>query len=350
MSIRGNNNPRPAYTQVEYEGEQVRSVLEEIGLEIEGETHSQFLLFCPFHDNSENTAFAIGKTNGAYFCFNPSCQARGNLQQLVKRLAGEAKPVNERVEAILSATPPEPYDQSKLDKLHELFLGSRTAQEYMEWRGIGIDTCKLFEIGYNPDMNMIAVPVHSHEGVPVGIVGRTCSKTDKRFKNSQGLPVATEMFNVNRARHGDGTVVILESSFDAIRLKQLGWDAVATLGGSFSAYHQAIINKYFTNVILFTDFDDLIIHEKCSKCGRRCKGHNPGRALAHKIADALPRKNVRWAFYDPKAGLLHPERGGKLLKDAGSMSDKEVRACLVNNISTMDYLMFRQKLDYLRPL
>jgi len=48
----------------------------------------------------------------------------------------------------------------------------------------------------------------------------------------------------------------VESSFDAIRLDQVGFPAVATLGANVSASQIKLLEKYFNNVVLVADNDD----------------------------------------------------------------------------------------------
>jgi DNA primase len=48
----------------------------------------------------------------------------------------------------------------------------------------------------------------------------------------------------------------VESSFDAIRLDQVGFPAVATLGANVSASQTKLLEKYFNNVVLIADNDE----------------------------------------------------------------------------------------------
>jgi DNA primase len=48
----------------------------------------------------------------------------------------------------------------------------------------------------------------------------------------------------------------VESSFDAIRLDQVGFPAVATLGANVSVSQIRLLEKYFNNVVLIADNDE----------------------------------------------------------------------------------------------
>jgi DNA primase len=51
-------------------------------------------------------------------------------------------------------------------------------------------------------------------------------------------------------------VYVVESSFDAIRLDQCGFPAVATLGANVSNIQTDLLQKYFNNVIVIADNDE----------------------------------------------------------------------------------------------
>jgi DNA primase len=63
------------------------------------------------------------------------------------------------------------------------------------------------------------------------------------------------LFNLHRVKTST-TVYVVESSFDAIRLDQVGFPAVATLGANVSASQIKLLAKYFNNVVLVADNDE----------------------------------------------------------------------------------------------
>jgi len=81
-----------------------------------------------------------------------------------------------------------------------------------------------------------------------------------------------------------------------------------------------------------TDFDkkEKHIYKNCRKCKKvglsLCKGHNPGRDLGATIAAGLHRKQILWAAYDDQ--VIYPHDA----KDAGDMTDDEIRQCLRNAV------------------
>jgi len=100
---------------------------------------------------------------------------------------------------------------------------------------------------------MVTVPVHSPDGIAIGFVGRSIEGKD--FKNTPGLPKSKTLFNLHRVKKSD-RVYVVESSFDAIRLDQVGFPAVATLGANVSVSQIRLLEKYFNNVVLIADNDE----------------------------------------------------------------------------------------------
>ena len=100
---------------------------------------------------------------------------------------------------------------------------------------------------------MVTIPVHSPDGITVGFVGRSIEGKD--FKNTPGLPKSKTLFNLHRVKTAD-KVYVVESSFDAIRLDQVGMPAVATLGANVSNSQTELLQKYFNNIIVIADNDE----------------------------------------------------------------------------------------------
>ncbi|NDB60267.1 toprim domain-containing protein [bacterium] len=51
-------------------------------------------------------------------------------------------------------------------------------------------------------------------------------------------------------------VYVVESSFDAIRLDQVGLPAVATLGANVSSKQIGLLQKYFSDIMIIADNDE----------------------------------------------------------------------------------------------
>jgi DNA primase len=339
-----------------YTPNQVEATLGACGVDVEGETTNDFLCYCPFHGNRHSPSFSVSKTNGAYICFNHSCGATGTLIELVKRTTNrnefEARRIilkkasetqqafEDKLKAALSPVVDfVEFPQKTLDRMYEDFwLYNEPVDYMMKERGFTEETLRYFKTGFSLKREIIAVPMHDPKGMPVGVIGRPASKENKFFKNSKGLPTSKTLWNLHRAKRTGDTVIITEASFDAMRVHQAGYEnVVACLGGNFSPYHFDLLDKYFSTIVIMTDFDkkEKHMYTGCRKCKKRgsnlCMGHNPGRDLGATIAAGLHRKKVLWASYDEKEIYPHDA------KDAGDMTDDEIRQCLRNAVSNFTY-------------
>jgi DNA primase len=145
------------------------------------------------------------------------------------------------------------FDSQLIEKLNHNALWSSRAAEYLKGRGINKDSVEKYLIGYSANQDMITVPIHAPDGLCVGFVARSIEGKD--FKNSPGLPRGKTMFNLYRAKRYN-KVFVVESSFDAIRLEQIGAHAVATLGATVNRRQKELLKKYFNSIILVSDNDE----------------------------------------------------------------------------------------------
>jgi DNA primase len=327
MAIRGYNSKQIDTT--EYAPSHIKSILKEIGLNIVGETGNDFLCYCPFHSNRHTSSFSVSQTSGAFICFNPACGETGTLIELIKRTMHkndfqslrliankETEALNnfdEMMEDILSDKPVfQEFSQETLDRLHSDLGSSSIARNYLESRGINIDSMKHFNLGYSSSMNMVVTPVHSPDAIPIGIVGRSIE--GKTFKNSTNLPKSKTLFNIHRAKKIGQQVIVCESNFDAIRIHQAGFpNVVATLGGFLSNEQQSLLNRYFNKIIIMTDADEA------------------GRELGRSISSKLRNKDISWASFGYKE--IYPNKA----KDAGDLTEEEIKACVKNSVSDIEY-------------
>jgi DNA primase len=332
-----------------YSPSQVEGVLEACGIEVVSDTNTHFLAYCPFHGNTDSPAFAVDKHKGLFTCFNPSCMNSGTLEQLVRRTKkfnpfqaarlilkyknAHNTPFAERLaEAMQKEAEFVEFPQSSLDRLAIDFRGSK-GERYMLSRGFDVQTLEYFGLGYSGKRDMVVVPMHDPKGMPVGFVGRAASHDDKRFKNTNNLPKSKTAWNFHRAKRYGDTVIVCESSFDAMRIHQAGYpNVIALLGGHVSNYHLEQIGRHFSTVIIMTDYDKKIYRPNCRLCNyETCSGHRPGRELGRSIARGLPNKKIMWAAYDDTCVYPHGA------KDASDMTDDEIRQCLHNAVSNLQY-------------
>jgi DNA primase len=249
-----------------YTKEQVRRVLAGSGIEVQTELDSDFIIFCPFHNNHRSPAGEINKDSGIFFCF--SCQKTSDLVEFTMFTSGrtyfesvrfikskeqETDLEQEMTRQLHTRQEYVPYDELQVKKLHLQAMDSPRASTYFNGRKINKESMIKFGLGFSANFDMVTVPVHSPDGILLGFVGRSIE--GKEFKNTPGLPKSKTLFNINRVKTAD-QVYVVESSFDAIRLDQVGLAAVATLGANVSSMQIELLQKYFNNIIVIADNDE----------------------------------------------------------------------------------------------
>ncbi len=249
-----------------YTAEQIKRILSGAGITIESEVDSDYIIFCPFHNNSRSPAGEIDKKSGFFFCF--SCQHICDLTEFIMHTSGRsyfeavryikskevAIDIEDEISKQLIVKPDYvQYDQVLIKRLNQQALESPRAMRYYNGRLIQESSVKKFQLGFSEKQDMVTIPVHSPDGMEVGFVGRSIE--GKEFKNTPGLPKSKVLFNLHRVKTSS-KVYVVESSFDAIRLDQAGFPAVATLGANVSNVQTELLQKYFNNIIVIADNDE----------------------------------------------------------------------------------------------
>lgn len=261
MDNRNRRNKNSSYTQ-----EQIKRVLAGSGIDIESEVDSDYIIFCPFHNNSRSPAGEVDKHKGTFFCF--SCHHVSNLVELVIKTSGRTyfeavRFINSKAtESDLTSdinrqlyTKPDyvQFDDVLIKRLNQQALESPRAMRYFSGRSVTEQSVKKFALGFSEKQDMVTIPVQAPDGMSIGFVGRSIE--GKEFKNTPGMPKSKLLFNLHRVKTAD-RVYVVESSFDAIRLDQVGFPAVATLGSNVSNIQIELLKKYFNNIIVIADNDE----------------------------------------------------------------------------------------------
>lgn len=256
---------KQSYTDGLYTSGQIESLLRSCDIKIGGEIDTHFLIFCPFHYNVNTPACEVDKSNGMFICF--SCGETGSIIDMIMRTTNRnyfeaMRMINSRKDVVdierevdqaieASSDLPE-FDMDLIRKLHASLMNSDRAKEYFANRNITQESAVTFMLGYSEKQDMVVVPVFSVENICLGFVARSIE--GKSFKNSTGLPKSKTLFNINNVKRQK--VVVVESSFDVIRLSQLNIPAVATLGATVSKSQISLLQTYASSIIVCPDNDD----------------------------------------------------------------------------------------------
>jgi DNA primase len=249
-----------------YTSDQIKKVLIGAGLTIEKEIDSDYIIFCPFHANNRTPAGEVDKITGKFFCF--SCHHVADLIEVVmhttarsyfeaaryiKSKEGLSSIIGDVEKKLISIPEYVQYDQVIIKRLNQQALESPRAMRYYSGRLITEASVKKFQLGYSEKQDMVTIPIAAPDGMEVGFVGRSIEGKD--FKNTPGLPKSKILFNLHRVKTSN-RVYVVESSFDAIRLDQVGIPAVATLGAMVSTKQIELLRKYFNSVFVIADNDE----------------------------------------------------------------------------------------------
>ena len=249
-----------------YTADQVRRVLIGAGVDIEAEYGTDYIVFCPYHNNNRTPAGEVSKDHGMFFCFG--CQTTRTLIEFVMHVSNrtyfesiryiKSKEQETSIEdsinrALINKPEFVQYDELLIKRLNNQAIDSPRAIRYFEGRKITKDSIIKFGLGYSEKQDSVTIPVHSPDGMCIGFVARTVE--GKEFKNTPGLPKSKILFNLHRVKQSS-KIYVVESSFDAIRIDQVGLPAVATLGANVSTSQIELLKKYFNDIYIVSDNDD----------------------------------------------------------------------------------------------
>ena len=287
-----------------YTTQQIHRVLTGAGIDIEAEYGTDYIIFCPYHNNNRTPAGEVSKESGLFFCFG--CQTTRSLIELIMHMTSrtyfetvrfiKSKETETDIEAVINKALHQipdfvQYDELLIKRLNKQALDSPRAMTYFEGRRLTRDSVVKFDLGYSEKQDSVVIPMQSPDGMSIGFVARTIE--GKEFKNTPGLPKSKILFNLHRVK-ASKIVYVVESSFDAIRLDQVGFPAVATLGANVSSSQIELLKRYFTGIILVADNDDA------------------GSIMAERLTEKM--RNL--------VTIIRPD---KKYKDIGDMTDDEIR-------------------------
>ncbi|QKF82720.1 DNA primase [Halarcobacter ebronensis] len=266
---------------------------------------ANFKACCPFH-GEDTPSFVVSPQKQIYHCFG--CGVGGDAIKFVMEYEKLSYP--ETLEKLASMynvnlnyenTNQKKQDFKILEEVNKyyqkLFVGNKTAKDYIISRGISEFSIEKFEIGYAPAshdtinflksnfynlaeakelgiidtgqnglysrfIERITFPIYSISGKIVGFGGRTITGHNAKYVNSP----QTKVFNKSRLLYGyniakeniykRNRIIVTEGYLDVIMLHQAGFtSAVATLGTALTKEHLPLLRRGEPRVIVAYDGD-----------------------------------------------------------------------------------------------
>lgn len=282
---------------------------------------------CPFHQE-KTPSFSVNPAKGFYKCFG--CDKGGNAYTFLMEIEGLSFPEAIKRVAEISGVPlPEPIDDDNFQKnkkrreekkkiadevielnqyalefweahLQEDNPHSKEAREYLENRGISLETQKKFRIGFAPEswdsvLNLlkdkgaseklieasglvsvneeknlvydrfrgrIMFPVLDLSGNPIAFGARILSKGEPKYLNSPETPAYTKgdqlygLFQNKEEIRKKKFVILVEGYLDLIALYQFGvQNTAASLGTAFTENQAKLLGRFAKRVVVNYDGD-----------------------------------------------------------------------------------------------
>jgi len=207
--------------------------------------------------------FACGESGGSVKKLCRRLQSLGMLippeiLRLVEQHEGEALRVSslETKYRTLDQFAPVAVEPDEVLSEEELAPFSGRVPRYVLDRGITLESCKLWDLGYHKEEGKVVIPVRrSADKALVGVMTRTI------FENQRPKYLPMIPFKKSRYLYGEhlasvaDQMLVVEGFFDAIWLRQCGFDAVAVMGAEVSAIQAEKLLSMKKPIVLALDWD-----------------------------------------------------------------------------------------------
>lgn len=261
---------------------------------------------CPFH-HEDTPSFSVNEEKQIYKCFG--CGQGGNVIGFVKEVehisfAEAVRHLADRCGIQIPEAQLSPAEQQRMQErqsllaIHKLaaelyqeeLARSRSAQAYLEKRGVDLDTARRFGLGAAPEEDWqllhhalhaagyserlqilsglvtrsgknqrcydkfhgrLLFPIRDVRGAVVAFGGRAIGEAQPKYLNSQTTPIynkSQHLYGLDLAGEEirrSGQVVLMEGYLDVITAHQYGVkNAVATLGTAFTGEQARLLHRY----------------------------------------------------------------------------------------------------------
>lgn len=231
--------------------------LDEFGLSYEVSGDDWYLFLCPFHEDSNPSAF-INRESHIFHC--KTCGAKGDVYYLLAQVTGSTR---DAVIALVSGKKPLPQD--RVFKQHgALMKQAKVLAIIHEDKGLTDETVIKYQLGWNKDR--VSIPIFDKDRVLVNI--RRWKPRAKKFKviNERGFG-GRRLYPIEAME--EDVVLVIEGETKALLLRQMGFNAISPTGGAGTWAKEW--NQLFRGKTVYVVYDI----------------DSAGRAGAQRIASAL---------------------------------------------------------------
>lgn len=144
-----------------------------------------------------------------------------------------------------------PFSEKELDKfrgkLHPYILG----------RGVTLDVCRTWGVGWDEDDQRLIFPVRRLGGALVGIVGRVVVPNRRpKYKNYLNFPKSAYLYGEHFLDRDYDKVILVEGLLDVLRMQMFGFrNVMATLGIHLSSEQKKKVLGFGKPIYLMWDWD-----------------------------------------------------------------------------------------------
>jgi DNA primase len=207
------------------------------------------LCMCPWHDDKGKPNLYINAVDGPYLCH--ACGAKGHLRHVLEHLpAPSTSDLREKM-AALKDTELEPgriYSEDWLTRFD-------FPHAYWDSRGFTPEMIAKFQLGFDPVMDRVTIPLRTVDGRLLGVVQRVLTDEKPKYRYPRGFPIGKHLFGQWLA-HGRRKVALVEGSLDAIACWDARVPALALLGSRLTeSQAQVLVRLGVHTVAIFTDND-----------------------------------------------------------------------------------------------
>lgn len=237
------------------------------------------LINCPVHGES-NPSCGVSYDKQIFHCF--SCGASGDFAWLlfkslpdefksykdarkflqdrygleVKELDSKVRSIKRYEEQVIK--PQEVQESIPMYKIAPYMSGKETYNYFFK-RGFTTEDMELFKIGRDLENKTVTIPVFNEDGTLAGVIGRYISKHRKhneRYKIYDGFKRGNLLYPLNLLHVMDDTIIIVEGSFDAIKMHSIGYNNTLAIMTNELTYKQANwLCEHCSTVIYLGDND-----------------------------------------------------------------------------------------------